>query len=72
MVLTVNPPATLTEKSTNPKQPKPVCAAECREYRVLAAGDEFLLRRKLLRRLAISFSKTAGSKLNKPAARPDG
>jgi hypothetical protein len=55
-----------------PKQPTSARAAEFREYGVLATGDAFLIRRKLLRRLAISFSKTAGSKPNKPAARPDG
>ncbi|MCL4785559.1 MAG: hypothetical protein KJ070_02020 [Verrucomicrobia bacterium] len=55
-----------------PKQPKPVRAAEFCEYAVLSPENAFVIRRKLLRRLAISFSKAAGSKPNKPAARPDG
>ncbi len=59
------------EKSMKPKQPKPVRAGDFREYGVLSPEDAFVVRRKLLRRLAISISKTAGSKPNKPAARPD-
>lgn len=42
------------------------------EYAILARENVFLLRRKLLRRLAISFSKAADRKPNKPTVRPDG
>jgi hypothetical protein len=56
----------------NAKRPQPPRAVRFQEYPVQATEDAFLLRRKLLRRLAISFSKAAGSKANKPTARPDG